>query len=169
MIEVWLGLGSNLGDREAAISRAAKLSRAFLCDATLSDIWESKARYVEDQPNFLNAVLRGWTDIEPALVLESTQAIERELGRDRSSVIAKGPRSIDIDILLYGEKIIVSEGLNVPHPGMRERKFVLLPLLRLDPNLVDPVSRRPFAEFLAELHPQGIYPWPASRYHGPYP
>jgi 2-amino-4-hydroxy-6-hydroxymethyldihydropteridine diphosphokinase len=169
MTEVWLGLGSNLGDREATIAKATKLASRFLAEAQLSGLWESKARYVEDQPDFLNAVARGWTELEPETLLDAIQAIELELGRDRASVVPKGPRSIDIDILLYGDRIIVSDRLIVPHSGMRERKFVLLPLLQLDPALADPVSKKPFASLLADLSPQGIYPWVSTKYHGPYP
>ncbi|MCX7026935.1 MAG: 2-amino-4-hydroxy-6-hydroxymethyldihydropteridine diphosphokinase [Spirochaetes bacterium] len=169
MTEIWLGLGSNLGNREAAIRRATDLMPPFLSDIQLSGLWESKARYVEDQPDFLNAVVRGLTELGPELLLEAIQAIENEMGRDRVTVVPKGPRIIDIDILLYGEKIIVSDRLVVPHPGMRERKFVLLPLLQLDPSLVDPVSRRRFSSFLAELPPQGIYPCESTGYHIPYP
>jgi 2-amino-4-hydroxy-6-hydroxymethyldihydropteridine diphosphokinase len=169
MTEVWLGLGSNLGDRESTIARAVALASQFLNDVKTSGLWESKARYVEDQPDFLNAVVKGRTELEPELLLDAVQSVEKELGRDRASVGPKGPRSIDLDILLYGDRIIVSDRLVVPHPGMRERKFVLLPLVRLDPGLVDPVSRKPFASFLSELPPQGIYPWRSTRYHGPYP
>jgi 2-amino-4-hydroxy-6-hydroxymethyldihydropteridine diphosphokinase len=83
--------------------------------------------------------------------------------------VPKGPRSIDIDLLLYGDRIIVSDRLLIPHPGMRERKFVLLPLLQLSPDIADPVSKRLFASFLSDLPPQGIYPWLSTKYHGPYP
>ena len=169
MTEVWLGLGSNLGDRETAIARAARLISRFISDTVLSGVWESRARYVEDQPDFLNAVARGTTDLDPLGLLGAIQAVEIELGRDRTAVVPKGPRSIDIDILLFGDKIIVSDRLVIPHPGMRERKFVLLPLLQLDPELVDPVSKRRFSAFLAELPPQGIYPRVSAKYHGPYP
>jgi 2-amino-4-hydroxy-6-hydroxymethyldihydropteridine diphosphokinase len=169
MTDVWLGLGSNLGDRESTIARAVELASRFLTDMKMSGLWESKARYVEDQPDFLNAIVKGRTNLEPELLLDAVQAVEKDLGRDRASVVPKGPRSIDVDILLYGDRIIVSDRLVVPHPGMRERKFVLLPLVQLDPELIDPVSRRPFSAFLAELSPQGIYPWSSTRYHGPYP
>lgn len=169
METVWLGLGSNLGDREAAIETAFRLCSEFLVQPILSGIWESKARYVEDQPDFLNAVLRGKTELSPRTLLEAAQTVETRLGRDRSAVVPKGPRSLDVDILLYGERIIVEDGLVVPHPGMRERKFVLLPLLELDPELLDPVSRKPFSSLLAALPPQGIYPFRRPRYHGPYP
>ena len=169
MAEVWLGLGSNLGDRADLIARAVGKISCFLTNLKLSTLWESRARYVVDQPDFLNAVLSGSTELDPERLLDAVQAVELNLGRDRASAVPKGPRSIDIDLLLYGDRIIVSDRLVVPHPLMRERKFVLLPLLQIDPRLTDPVSGRRFSSFMAELPPQGIYPWKPARYHWPYP
>ena len=91
------------------------------------------------------------------------------MGRDRTKAGPKGPRTIDIDILLYGEAIVIEDDLIVPHPGMRDRKFVLLPLLELDETIIDPVSRKPFLSFLRDLPAQGIYPMPSSLYDSPYP
>jgi len=170
MAKVWLGLGSNLGDRERFILDAiALLGKAALRETRVSSLWESKARYVTDQPDFLNAAVSGQTDLTPAELLREVNRIEAALGRDRSAVVAKGPRSIDIDILLYGGRIIVEEGLLIPHPGIRERKFVLLPLLELDPELQDPVTGESFAALLAGLPPQGIYPYLRGGYDAPYP
>lgn len=142
---------------------------SFVSGRRLSRLWASKARYVEDQPDFLNAVLCGDTELSPRELLEIINRIEAQLGRDRSAVVPKGARTIDIDILLYGSRIIAEADLVVPHPGMRERKFVLLPLLELSPGLQDPVSGRPFEDFLAELPPQGIYPAEPCIYDAPYP
>lgn len=169
MEAVWLGLGSNLGDSETFIGDAISRLGAFLSEGKRSRLWRSKPRYVTDQPDFLNAVFGGRTAIEPLELLARIQDIERELGRDRSAVLPKGARTIDIDILLYGTKIIASDHLVIPHPGMRERKFVLLPLIELDPNLVDPVSGKLFMDFLAELPPQGIYPYGPCIYDASYP
>lgn len=169
METVWLGLGSNLGDREAFIIKAISRLEAFLSDGRSSRLWQSKACYVTDQPDFLNAIITGRTAMEPLDLLTAVQGIERELGRDRSAVPPKGARTIDIDILLYGTRIIASESLVIPHPGMKERKFVLLPLVELDPSLVDPVSGRLFMDFLAELPPQGIYPYDPCIYDAAYP
>ncbi|HWR10929.1 MAG TPA: 2-amino-4-hydroxy-6-hydroxymethyldihydropteridine diphosphokinase [Rectinemataceae bacterium] len=169
METVWFGVGSNLGNSEALIGRAVSLLGKVVSGGRLSGLWRSKARYVEDQPDFLNAVFSGMTELEPHDVLKAIQRIERELGRDRSAVVPKGARTMDIDILLFGERIIADDDLVVPHPGMRERKFVLLPLLELDPGLLDPVSGRAFRDFLAELPPQGIYPAVDRIYDAAYP
>ncbi len=169
MEKVWLGIGSNLGDSEALIREAAARLSASISDLRVSGFWRSKARYVEDQPDFLNAVAAGGTSLSPRELLAAVNAIEASLGRDRSAVVAKGARTMDIDILLYGAAIIAEPDLIIPHPGMRERKFVLLPLIELDPDLADPVSGRPFREFLAELPPQGIYPAWTCRYDAVYP
>lgn len=169
METVWLSLGSNLGDREAFIVKAISKLGAFLSDGRSSRLWQSKARYVTDQPDFLNVVYTGRTALEPLDLLTAVQNIERELGRDRSAVPPKGARTIDIDILLFGRRIIESELLLIPHPGMRERKFVLLPLVELDPSLADPVSGRLFTDYLAGLPPQGIYPYSPCIYDAAYP
>lgn len=169
METVWLGLGSNLGDREALIGEAMSRLGACLSEGRSSRLWQSKARYVTDQPDFLNAVYSGRTAMEPHDLLLALQGIERDLGRDRSAVQPKGARTIDIDLLLYGRKIIVSDSLVVPHPGIRERMFVLLPLMELDPGLIDPVSGRLFKDYLDELPPQGIYPYGPCIYDSLHP
>jgi 2-amino-4-hydroxy-6-hydroxymethyldihydropteridine diphosphokinase len=169
MEKVWLGIGSNLGDSEALIREAAARLSSFLAEIRVSSLWRSKARYVEDQPDFMNAVASGLTNLGPRELLAAANRVEAELGRDRSAVVAKGARTMDIDILLYGASIIAETDLIIPHPGIRERKFVLLPLMELDPEIVDPVSGRLFREFLAELPPQGIYPTRVGRYYSVYP
>ncbi len=169
MERIWLGLGSNLGDSPGLIRNAVELLQEYLEDIRCSRLWISKPRYNLDQPDFINAVVTGLSDMEARQLLKATQSIEAELGRDRSAVPEKGARTIDIDILLYGRSIIAQEGLIVPHPGMRERKFVLLPLVELDSALTDPVSGRRFEEILAELPPQGIYPLGQGIYDAPCP
>ena len=169
MENVWLGIGSNLGDSAALIQEAALRLSAFVEGLRLSGLWRSKARYVEDQPDFLNAVASGSTSLSPRELLAAVNGIEAALGRDRSAVVVKGARTMDIDILLYGAAIVAEPDLIIPHPGMRERKFVLLPLVGLDPDLADPVSGRLFRDFLAELPPQGIYPAEPSLYDAVYP
>ena len=124
---------------------------------------------MENQPDFLNLVVRGTTALSPQSLLSVLASIEAALGRDRSSAGPKGPRTIDIDILLYGTSIIAEPNLIVPHPGMKDRQFVLIPLLELDPEIVDPVSGAPFKDFLAALPPQGIYPAEGAIYDASYP
>ncbi len=169
METIWLGLGSNLCDRRSNLEKAVELLASQVGDGKLSGLWMSKARYVEDQPDFLNAVLKGSTSLGPRELLTFVNGIEKALGRDRSAYVAKGPRPIDIDILLYGSAIIAESDLIIPHPAMRERKFVLLPLLQLDPDLRDPVSGKSFASYLKGMPRQGIYPLSAGGYDAPYP
>jgi 2-amino-4-hydroxy-6-hydroxymethyldihydropteridine diphosphokinase len=166
---VWLGLGSNLGDSILLIGEAYSQLQSAIQDIQISSLWRSRARYVEDQPDFVNAVVRGQTELQPQELLKFVNGIETKLGRDRSKVVAKGPRTLDIDILLYGNKIIAESNLVIPHPGLRERKFVLVPLLNLDGKLVDPVSGLPFLEYFEMLPPQGIYPIATANYDAAYP
>jgi 2-amino-4-hydroxy-6-hydroxymethyldihydropteridine diphosphokinase len=157
MARVFLGLGSNVGDGAATIRAAfAELSRT-LGGARLSRLWRSRALYVEDQPDFINAAAMGDTDLEPRAVLALINSVEAAFGRDRSLERPKGPRSLDIDILLFGDLRISSPELTIPHPGLKERLFALLPLLDLDGALADPSTGTPFAEIAEALPPQGIY------------
>ncbi|HRY56370.1 MAG TPA: 2-amino-4-hydroxy-6-hydroxymethyldihydropteridine diphosphokinase [Spirochaetia bacterium] len=157
MAVVYLGLGSNLGDAERSLREAFRELGGILGGARLSRLWRSKARYVEDQPDFLNAVAAGDCALPPRELLAAVNRIEAAFGRDRSRERIKGPRPLDIDILLYGERLVAEPDLVIPHPGLRERKFALLPLLELAPGLLDPASGRSFASILASLPPQGIY------------
>ena len=169
MERIWLGLGSNLGDSPSLIRQAIGLLGKQLTEVKSSGLWRSKPRYNTYQPDFVNGVITGLCALEPLELLDLIQGIEAALGRDRAAVPVKGARTIDIDILLYGRRIIADEKLIIPHPGMRERKFVLLPLAELDAGLTDPVSGRPFLEYLAELPPQGIYPLGQGIYDAPCP
>jgi 2-amino-4-hydroxy-6-hydroxymethyldihydropteridine diphosphokinase len=166
---VWLGLGSNLGDSRALLAEAIKRLEPVLADMRSSSIWKSKARYVENQPDFLNLVVRGGTEKSPQELLEAIASIELAMGRDRASAGPKGPRTIDIDILVYGSRVIDTPDLVVPHPGIKDRQFVLVPLLELDPELSDPISGIPYRYFLSLLPPQGIYPLDDAIYDASYP
>jgi 2-amino-4-hydroxy-6-hydroxymethyldihydropteridine diphosphokinase len=141
----YVGLGANLGDREAAIREAARRIDAV----RLSTIRETEPWGVADQPRFLNAVAELDTSLEPRALLERLLAVERELGRVRGGE-RWGPRTIDLDLLLYGERRIDEPGLRVPHPRLHERLFVLEPLAELDPSLKIPAIGTVSA-LLAEL------------------
>jgi 2-amino-4-hydroxy-6-hydroxymethyldihydropteridine diphosphokinase len=157
MARVFLGLGSNVGDSAATIRAAfAELSR-ILRTARLSRLWRSRALYVEDQPDFVNAATVGETELPPRELLVAVNEIESMFGRDRSRERVKGPRPLDIDILLYGDLIIREKDLIVPHSGLRERRFALEPLLDLDAGLLDPESGEAYSKVLESLPPQGIY------------
>ena len=145
MTRAYIGLGSNLGDREQSIRRAAELIGA----RRVSTIRETEPWGVEDQPFFLNAVAEVETDLPPRRLLDRLLEIERKLGRTRHGV-RFGPRTIDLDLLLYGDETIDEAGLRVPHPRLHERRFVLEPLAELKAGLVVP-GRGPVSALLATL------------------
>lgn len=150
MKTAYLGLGSNLGDRNAnlrdAITRLASDAVRIL---RTSSIWETAPRDVLDQPWFLNQVVEVESDLLPRQLFQRIQRIEREMGRQRR--MPKGPRLIDIDILLYGNAVVKSDDLEIPHPRMTERRFVLAPLAELAPELRHPVTGQTVQELLAEV------------------
>jgi 2-amino-4-hydroxy-6-hydroxymethyldihydropteridine diphosphokinase len=129
----YVGLGSNLGDREAAIRGAAELIGA----RRLSTIRETEPWGVEDQPRFLNAVAELDTALAPRALLDRLLEVERLFGRTRDGA-RHGPRTLDLDLLLYGRIALEEPGLVVPHPRLHERRFVLQPLAELDPALKVP-------------------------------
>jgi len=153
----YLSLGSNLGPRERNLSAAVQALAGFLEDVRRSSIYETRPMYVEQQPKFLNMVVSGLCSLQPPELLKQLLTLEVRLGRDRDNYTPKGPRIIDIDILLFGSRIVDQEGLRIPHPRLKERQFVLIPLLELAPDLKDPVSSRPLAESLRVLEDQGVY------------
>jgi 2-amino-4-hydroxy-6-hydroxymethyldihydropteridine diphosphokinase len=142
---VYLSLGSNLGDREANL-RAA-LER--LQPARVSRIYETEPVDVRNQPYFLNLVAEIETSRMPMQLLAYTQRIERELGRVRT--VPKGPRTLDIDILFHGSSVIRSAKLEIPHPRLQDRRFVLAPLAELAPDFRHPVTGRSVREMLQGL------------------
>jgi 2-amino-4-hydroxy-6-hydroxymethyldihydropteridine diphosphokinase len=142
---VYIGLGSNLGDREANLDRALDVLDGSIPPSLIycSGFYETEPVGVIDQPNFLNAVASvDPAKLSPREVLDRLLEIERELGRDRSKEQRWGPRIIDLDLLLYGDEVIDEPGLTVPHPRLAERRFVLEPLVELAPKLVLPDGRR---------------------------
>ncbi|HSJ23280.1 MAG TPA: 2-amino-4-hydroxy-6-hydroxymethyldihydropteridine diphosphokinase [Longimicrobiales bacterium] len=151
---VWLGLGSNVGVREDQLAAAVRALRTVLHVDALSPVYETTPVGYADQPDFLNMVVRGTSVLEPAGLLGAVKDLERELGRE--ATFRMGPRTIDIDILLYDDVVLDVPGLRVPHPGLTSRAFVLAPLLELDPGLGDPVSGRPLAEFLQRTGTAGL-------------
>jgi 2-amino-4-hydroxy-6-hydroxymethyldihydropteridine diphosphokinase len=142
-VRAYIGLGSNLGDREATLREA--LSRLGAADGievvAVSSFRESDPVGVIDQPRFLNAAASLETSLEPLELLGRLLEVERGLGRDRAEEERWGPRTLDLDVLLYGDEEIDVPGLTVPHPRLAERLFVLQPLLELDPGLRLPDGR----------------------------
>lgn len=151
MERAYVGLGSNLGDREATLREAVARLRAApgVAVAAVSSYRETAPVGVEDQPMFLNAVAALETALEPRALLELLLATERGLGRTRTGP-RFGPRVVDLDLLLYGGRRVAEPGLTVPHPRLHERAFVLEPLVELDERLVVP-GRGTVAALLAAL------------------
>ncbi len=154
---VYLSLGSNLGRREWNLTTAVEALGRILSNIRCSSIYETRPMYVVEQPKFLNMVVAGLCVLQPVELLRRILDIELQMGRDRASYTPKGPRVIDIDILLFGRRIVEQEDLSIPHPSLKERQFVLIPLLELQPDLRDPGSGRPLAESLRGLEDQGVY------------
>jgi 2-amino-4-hydroxy-6-hydroxymethyldihydropteridine diphosphokinase len=134
----YIGIGSNLGDRDAFIRRALELLRGEqgIEVAAVSSVRETDPIGVVDQPRFLNAAARLETELRPPQLLARLLAVEQRLGRVRAE--RYGPRTIDLDLLLYGDEIVDEPGLRVPHPRLAERRFVLEPLAELDSELIVP-------------------------------
>ncbi|EGR51942.1 uncharacterized protein TRIREDRAFT_56002 [Trichoderma reesei QM6a] len=129
----YIALGSNLGDRISEIEKACnEMNRRGIRVKRTSSLWETEPMYVTDQDRFLNGACEVETELEPLKLLDELQAIERDMGRKK--LIDKGPRNIDLDILIYGDEKVENERLNVPHIGIPEREFVLRPLAELIPS-----------------------------------
>ena len=152
---VYLSLGSNIGDREANLRAAIdRLPPAGLRVARVSPVYETEPVGYRDQRWFLNLVVEAETGLAPMQMLARIGKIERALGRVHT--VAKGPRTIDIDILLYGDAVVRSATLEIPHPRMAERRFVLAPLADLEPGLRHPVTHRTVREMLEAAPAQTV-------------
>lgn len=149
MAEVFIALGSNLGDREANLREAQAAIASAVAILARSSVHETRPQYVVDQPPFLNMVLRGTTSLEPEALLSFLQNIEKNLGRKPSRRF--GPRLIDLDILYHGDKISNNQHLVLPHPRIAERDFVLLPMAEIAPERRHPVTGKTTAEMLEAL------------------
>jgi 2-amino-4-hydroxy-6-hydroxymethyldihydropteridine diphosphokinase len=152
MARAFVGLGSNLGDREgtlrAAVGRLRGLPETEV--RAVSSFRDTEPVGYLDQPRFLNGAAELETGLAPRPLLEALLELERAFGRDRASGPPHGPRTLDLDLLLYGAETIDEPGLEIPHPRLHERRFVLEPLAELDPDLVVP-GRGPVQALLAGL------------------
>lgn len=153
MERAYVALGSNLGDREATI-RAAVAALDAEPDVrvvAVSSLVETEPVGFLDQPRFLNGALALETSLPPRALLDLLLALERRFGREREGVPTQGPRTLDLDLLLYGGAEIDEPGLRIPHPRLHERAFVLTPLAELDPSLEVP-GKGGIQTLLAGLH-----------------
>jgi 2-amino-4-hydroxy-6-hydroxymethyldihydropteridine diphosphokinase len=151
----YLSLGSNLGDREANLLKALeRLESAGARVLRRSSIYETEPQEMREQPWFLNQVVEIGTTLSPLELLARIRDIEHGLGRQR--VVEKGPRTIDIDILFYGDLILATIELQIPHPRLAERRFVLEPLAELAPELRDPKTGRTASEMRASIEGQPV-------------
>jgi 2-amino-4-hydroxy-6-hydroxymethyldihydropteridine diphosphokinase len=143
---VYLSLGSNLGDREGNLRAAIERLRELGEVSAVSSFYETEPVEMTNQPWFLNCAVAMETERMPKQLLSAVLGIERSLGRNRKKTQPKGPRTLDIDIILFGNSVIEMPGLRVPHPAMAERRFVLEPLAEIAAEVRHPVLKKTMRE-----------------------
>ena len=157
MRRAYLSLGSNLGDRRNNLETALEaLEKENVRVLQRSSTYETEPQDVKTQPWFLNIVVLCETTCFPIQLLGLLQRVEREMGRVRQGVARRGPRLIDIDILLFGNAVMETSELVIPHPRMFERRFVLEPLLEIAPDLKHPETKEPITRYLSRVRGQKI-------------
>lgn len=151
-------MGSNLGDRASHLQAALESLSQHLEIAVLSvsSLYETEPQDVPDQPWFLNRAAAITTDLTPHELLQVLQTIEREAGRARTTEVRRGPRPLDLDILLFGTQSINTPDLTIPHPRITGRRFVLEPLLELNPELRHPVTNELLSTSLTGITNQAV-------------
>ena len=157
LMAVYLGLGSNMGVREENLDRALELLSQRMRLGKVSSIYDTEPLGNVNQPRFLNMACEAFTRLSPEGLLALAKGIESKMGRHGKST---DPRPIDIDILLYGDKVMETPELVIPHPKMMERAFVLVPLSEIAPDIVHPVILKTMKELLqAVKEVQGVLKW----------
>jgi 2-amino-4-hydroxy-6-hydroxymethyldihydropteridine diphosphokinase len=149
MHHIFLALGSNIGNRKHYIEESILLLQETMNDVTIAPLYETEPRYFENQHNFLNTVLSGFTDLEPQELLQFTKTVQKKVGRVER--FRNGPREIDIDILFYDNVVYKDEELEIPHPRLQERDFVLQPFSDINPYFFHPVLNKTMRELLDTL------------------
>jgi 2-amino-4-hydroxy-6-hydroxymethyldihydropteridine diphosphokinase len=144
---VLLGMGANLGDPVAQLARAVRMMSGVVRVEGVSSVYRSEPVGFAEQPDFYNVVVRGMTGLEPLALLRAAQCVEADLGRERS--FPNAPRTIDIDLLAYGDRVMRTDGLTLPHPRLHLRGFVLHPLVEIAPDWPHPVLHATARELLA--------------------
>ena len=147
-VEAYLGLGSNMGNREDNLQQAVKLLSERLRMGKVSSVYETEPVGDAGQPHYLNQVCQFYTTLPPAALLALLKGFELKLGRTGPS---GAPRPIDIDILFYGDQMVKTPELVIPHPRLTERAFVLIPLVEIAPDMVHPVNHKTAKQLLAKL------------------
>jgi len=149
MVEAYIALGSNIGDRETNVKKALDLLKEKTKIIRTSALYETKPMYIEDQGLFLNGAAKIETELTLRELLIFLKSIEQKLGR--KPVERNGPRIIDLDIIFYGKQVVSEKDLQIPHPKMAERGFVLVPLAEIAPKLMHPICKETIAQLLSKL------------------
>jgi 2-amino-4-hydroxy-6-hydroxymethyldihydropteridine diphosphokinase len=160
---VYLGLGSNLGDRALNLRRALDALRADFAVDAVSPCYETEPAYVLDQPRFYNLACRGTTTLAPLDTLHALKRLETQLGRAPGARF--GPRVIDVDLLFYDDVILDTPELTLPHPRLAERPFVLTPLADIAPDFVHPALHLTIAQLRDRLGDTSKSIWRAESFH----
>jgi len=151
---IYLSLGTNLGNRRANLSQAVSLLPPQMMVKTKSKVYETPPWGYTEQDDFLNQVVKATTYLEPEPLLKHIKRLEVAMGRKAS--FKYGPRLIDIDILFYDDLVLETPSLNIPHPQLHERGFVMIPLMDIAPDLIHPAKRRSIRELMAFCNTSGI-------------